>query len=275
MKIKFLFLTAVLLAASSFAAAQAKKVSAVAPDAVVKNLYATHDADRSPFFQTKNRALVDRFFTKELADLIWKDALCQQKEGGICNLDFNVPYNTNGGDKSDASQFKIGKPQFGEGNMKLADVEVSFKLFAAQDKNAKTTVILYRLEQGANKAWKISDIYFPGMEDESSNSLTKILSREMNASDSDTIQGDLQTGKTDSAILYVGEESGDYAAYCFKNDSEAGKAILAACKNGKRCEVVGTTTADDTCKVLGLEADLSASFRIIKVDSVKLPNRKK
>lgn len=274
MKIKIILLAICLLALGSVNFAQTKKALTVAPDTVVKNLYATHDADRSPFFQTKDRALVDRFFTKALADLIWKDALCQVKEGGICNLDFNVPYNTNGGDKSDASQFKIGKPQYGEGNMQVADVEVSFKLFAAQDENAKTTTILYRLEQGKNKSWKISDIFFPGMEDESSNSLTKILSREMSAPEGDTIQGELQTGKTDSVILYFGEESGDYAAYCFKNNSEAGKAILAGCKNGEQCEVAGTTDGE-SCKVPGLEADLSASFRITKVVSVKSLGRRK
>lgn len=274
MKIKIILLAVCLLALSSVNFAQTKKLSMIPPDTVVKNLYATHDADRSPFFQTKNRSLVDRFFTKNLADLIWNDALCQMKEGGICNLDFNVPYATNGGDKNDASQFKIGKPQYGEGNMQLADVEVSFKLFAAQDKNAATTTILYRLEQGKDKSWKISDIYFPNIEDESSNSLTKILSREMTSSGSDTVRGELQTGKTDSVILYFGEESGDYAAYCFKNDSEEGKAILAKCKNGEQCEIVATTTAD-ACKVPGLEADLSASFKITKVDSVKSLGRRK
>lgn len=278
MKIKILSLVAVLLATVSFTFAQAKKKTAAAasaPDAVVKNFYAAHDADRSPFFQTKNRALVDKFFTKDLADLIWKDALCQQKEGGVCNLDFNVPYATNGGDRQDASQFKIGKPEYGEGNMKLADVPVTFRLFAAQDKSAKTTTILYRLEQGANKAWKISDIYFPGMSDDANDSLTKILSREVSASGGDTISGELQTGKSDSVILYLGEESGDYAAYCFKNNTEAGKAILAKCKNGERCEIVATTDGDDACKVPGLEANLSASFRITNVDSVKSLGRRK
>jgi hypothetical protein len=29
---------------------------------------------KSPFFQTKNRALVDKYFDKNLADTIWKDA---------------------------------------------------------------------------------------------------------------------------------------------------------------------------------------------------------
>jgi hypothetical protein len=69
-------------------------------------------------------------------------------------------------------------------------------------------------------------------------------------------------------------ESGDYAAYCFTNDSEAGRAILAACKDGDECEVKGTVD-DYKCKVPGLEADLSASGKIVKVASVKSLGRKK
>ncbi len=276
MKIKWLLLTVVILSFTSISFAQSKtKTTPIAPDAVVKNFYATHDADKSPFFQTKSRALVDKYFTKDLADLIWKDALCQQKEGGICNLDFNVPYATNGGDRQDATQFKIGKPEYGEGNAQLADVPVTFKLFAAQDKKAATITILYRLEQGKDKSWKISDIFFPGAEYESSDSLTKILSREDTAPEDNAIQGELQIGKIKSVILYLGEESGDYAAYCFPNDSEVGRAILAACKNGERCEFVGTVADDMNCEVPGLEANLSASFKITKVTSVKSLGRKK
>lgn len=275
MKIKFLFLTALLLAVASTGFAQTKKpATAIAPDAVVKNFYATHDAGKSPFYQTKSRALVDKYFNKELADLIWKDALCQEENNGICNLDFNVPYATNGGDRQDASNFKIGRPQYGEGNARLADVPVTFKLFGAQDKAAQTTTILYRLEQGANKAWKISDIYFPENE-ESGDSLIKILSREETVPADDTVQGELQTGKTSSLILYLGEETGDYAAYCFANNSEAGQAILAACKNGGQCEVVGTIADDASCQVPGLEANLSASFKIVKVISAKRAAGKK
>ncbi len=53
------------------------------------------------------------------------------------------------------------------------------------------------------------------------------------------IQGELEVGKTELVILYVGKETGDYAGYCFTNDSEAGRAILAACKDKEQCEVVG------------------------------------
>jgi len=68
MKIKCLFLIALLLSITSIDFAQTKtKPAAIAPDAVVKNFYAAHDAGQGPFFQTKSRALVDRYFAK-----IWR-----------------------------------------------------------------------------------------------------------------------------------------------------------------------------------------------------------
>ena len=90
----------------------------------------------------------------------------------------------------------------------------------------------------------------------------------------ENIRGELQVGKTESVILYLGEESGDYAAYCFANDSEAGRAIMAACQNGEQCEFSGTVDYESGCKVPGLEADLSASGKVLKVESVKSLGRK-
>lgn len=93
-------------------------------------------------------------------------------------------------------------------------------------------------------------------------------------SDASEFQGELQVGKNESVILYVGMESGDYAAYCFANDSEAGRAILAACKNKERCQV-RATVEEARCEVPGLEADLSYSARVAKVLSVKSLGSKK
>lgn len=94
--------------------------------------------------------------------------------------------------------------------------------------------------------------------------------RDMPAEDeSEGFSGTLQTGKTESVILYVGEETGDYAAYCFTNNSEVGRKILAACKNGEKCQFTGEVDGDGVCKVPKLEADLSFSGKIIKVESVK------
>ncbi|HWT00997.1 MAG TPA: hypothetical protein VN256_12185 [Pyrinomonadaceae bacterium] len=88
-------------------------------------------------------------------------------------------------------------------------------------------------------------------------------------SEASEVEGELQVGKTESVILYVGMESGDYAGYCFTNDSDAGRAILAACKDKEQCAVKGTIDHEAGCKVPGLEADLSASGKITKVESAK------
>lgn len=103
------------------------------------------------------------------------------------------------------------------------------------------------------------------------------LSGEVGASqpgtESESYAGELQVGKTDSVILYVGMETGDYAAFCFKNKSKVGRAILAACKNRQQCQFTGEIV-DGTCKVPGLKASLSASGRIVSIKSVKkLPAR--
>lgn len=102
------------------------------------------------------------------------------------------------------------------------------------------------------------------------NSTASVIARAQDGGDKvENIRGQLQVGKTESVILYLGEESGDYAAYCFTNGSEAGRAILAACKNGERCEFSGNVDYQGGCKVPGLEADLSASGKVLKVDLVK------
>lgn len=85
----------------------------------------------------------------------------------------------------------------------------------------------------------------------------------------DKIQGELQTGKTESVILYFGNQSGDYAGYCFANDSEPGRAILGACKDRAQCEVLAQIDYEGGCKVPGLEANLSASGKILRVGSAK------
>jgi hypothetical protein len=92
--------------------------------------------------------------------------------------------------------------------------------------------------------------------------------------ESQDVEGELQVGRTKSLILYVGMESGDYAGYCFTNDSQAGRAILAACKNKGQCKVKATVEAGE-CEVPGLEATLSASFRILKVQSAKALRRRR
>jgi len=159
MKIKYLILTAVILMFASNGFAQAK---AAAPDQVVVNLYAAQKAKKNLFFQSKSRVMLDKYFAKSLADLIWKDMKQSEKDNEPGSLDFDPFYNAQ---DFKISAFKVGKPEYGEGNAKLADVPVKFKNFG------KAETILFRLEL-VGKAWKISDIFYPS----TNTSLKKILS---------------------------------------------------------------------------------------------------
>jgi len=166
MKIKCLILTALILVISSIGFAQSKsEILTIAPDVIVKNLYAAQKAGSNPFSQTKKRTLVDKYFTKNLADLIWKDIV--EADGEVGRLGFDPLYNAQ---DTKITLFKIGKPTYGEGNLKVADVLVTFKNMGKAEK------ILFRLEQNAGNIWKINDISYPS-NDESNASLKGILSQ--------------------------------------------------------------------------------------------------
>jgi hypothetical protein len=68
-----------------------------------------------------------------------------------------------------------------------------------------------------------------------------------------------------STLNYVGEESGDWAPIRFRNDSEAGKKILAACRNDDLCEFTGVV---EWLAEIPPE-NASAVGQLIRVDSVK------
>ena len=84
---KIVLMTVLFLAFSSIGFAQSKTDDAITPDVIIKNLYAAQKADSGPFFQYKNRALVDRYFSKDLADMIWKDAVDAKGEVGAIDFD--------------------------------------------------------------------------------------------------------------------------------------------------------------------------------------------
>ena len=82
-----------------------------------------------------------------------------------------------------------------------------------------------------------------------------------------TFLGMIEMGKTDSAIFSVSTKTGDVAAYCFPNNSEAGRAILAACKNGEQCEFTGKVDTEGGCQIKD-ERELSASGKVISIVKV-------
>src|SRR5688500_2814594 len=247
---------------------------AIAPDKLVRDLYAAHRAGAGPFFQTASRALVDNFFSKELADLIWRDAVDSNGEVGA--IDFDPLY---GSQDPQISNFTVMETGWG-GDRKFgpddeAVVQVTFK------DSGKGRMVSFQFKQGRDKKWRIYDVHYrsDGGEVRLVGVLTKAATKSPTAKgpsptrvggdEVEIIRGELQVGKTESVILYFGEESGDYAGYCFANASEAGRAILAACKDREQCEFSGNVDYEGGCKVPGLEADLSASGKVLKVDSVK------
>ena len=134
---------------ASAAAAQSQTSLA---KAVVSNLY---KAKPSPFFQTKDRALVDKYFTKGLADMIWKDAAAANGEVGA--IDGDPLYNAQ---DTQIKGLMIGSPAL-KGTS--GTVLVTFTNFG------KKQVITYQVKKTA-KCWRIDDIVY-----DKSNSLRKWL----------------------------------------------------------------------------------------------------
>lgn len=115
------------------------------PRAVVVDLYKKHDAKQSPFWQKKSRARVDRYFTKQLADLIWKDAHGPKDEAP--SLDGDPLY--------DAQDTQIKAFRIGTAAVKgsSADVRVTFTNFKEKKglRFALTRV---------GSSWKIENIFY-------------------------------------------------------------------------------------------------------------------
>lgn len=115
------------------------------PRAVVVDLYKKHDAKQSPFWQKKSGARVDRYFTKQLADLIWKDAHGPKDEAPT--LDGDPLYDAQ---DTQIKDFRIGTATVKAGT---ADVRVTFTNFK-EKKGLK--FVLTRV--GSN--WKIENIFY-------------------------------------------------------------------------------------------------------------------
>ena len=111
-----LFTVVLLLAANSYATAygQATAVKRLSPDALVADLYRVHNRKHSPFFQTRSRALLYKYFEKSLADVIWKDAVSSKGEVGA--LDGDPLYDAQ---DMEIKKFAIGKPSYESGKAKV------------------------------------------------------------------------------------------------------------------------------------------------------------
>ena len=118
---------------------------AATPDSLVAELYKSEKKKASPFFQDKNRALVDHYFTKELADLIWKDAIDSKGEVGA--IDGDPLYDAQ---DMEIKDFVIHPAKTEEGKTTVLVTFVNFK--------EKKSITFHCVQQGG--AWKISDIQY-------------------------------------------------------------------------------------------------------------------
>jgi len=168
---KLVLFVTVLLASSAFytVAAQAwKPIKGVSPRSLVADLYKQHKK-RSPFFQRRSRALLDKYFARELADLLWLDAHSSGDEVGA--LDGDPLFNAQ---DMDIKNFSIGE---GVGGPRMVVVPVTFENLGEKHE------IKFRVFSFGGSGWKIANIEY-----DDGASLLEILKRDREERNSQTIK---------------------------------------------------------------------------------------
>ena len=140
-----LFIAVLFLATNFPVSAHAQTSNRLSPNALVADLYRVHDRKHSPFFQTRSRALLYKYFEKSLADMIWKDAVSSKGEVGA--LDGDPLYDAQ---DMEIKKFVIGQPSYEGGKAK---VNVTF------DNLGKPKSFVYVLVNGRT-GWRIENIEY-------------------------------------------------------------------------------------------------------------------
>ncbi|GAB3994081.1 hypothetical protein GCM10028807_30990 [Spirosoma daeguense] len=116
-----------------------------AADRLVRALYFEHNKKENPLRETKDRSLIEQFFTKSTSDIIWADA--QKKDGKVnrskINLLFNAP---------DSSIKKMWVEPAAIGGTR-AIVYVTF------EENGKPEEVKVDMQQVAGR-WRINEMYY-------------------------------------------------------------------------------------------------------------------
>jgi len=162
--IKLILVLAVMLSglSGSASAAQGSKArKQISPNALVADLYRQHKK-QSPFFQRRSRALLDKYFAPELANLLWQDARSSGDEVGA--LDGDPLFNAQ---DMEIKNFSI---QAGVGGPRMVVVPVSFENFGQKHE------IKFRLFSGGG-TWRIANIEY-----DDGSTLLDILKRDRESS---------------------------------------------------------------------------------------------
>ncbi|NDU93406.1 YqhG/Tai3 family protein [Spirosoma terrae] len=117
-----------------------------AADRLVRALYFEHNVKENPLREKKDRSLIDQFFAKPTADLIWNDA--QRGTGKINRAKINLLFNA-----SDEAVKKIWVEPAAVGDTR-AIVYVTFQ------QNGNPVELKVDLLQVSGR-WRITDIIYP------------------------------------------------------------------------------------------------------------------
>jgi Protein of unknown function (DUF3828) len=141
MKLKLIF-ALFLLAGSVQPSSAETTVPQSSPETLVSDLYKQKN---SPFSQTKDRGLVNKYFSERLAQLIWKDAVSSKGEVGA--LDFDPLYDAQ---DVDIKKFSLRKSR---SEKNTAEVIASFENMGHKTEVTYTLVL-------AKMGWQIADIKY-------------------------------------------------------------------------------------------------------------------
>ena len=136
-----LFISLVFTSAACFGA-DTKKSS---PEDFLGSLYRFHQPWTEQRGWWDNKQTLSKYFDKELTALFLKDAECQKREQGVCNLDFDPIY--------DAQDFEKTT------NLQITAVAGQPDLFKVTFTNLGTRTLVYKLTNTPS-GWRISDIKY-------------------------------------------------------------------------------------------------------------------
>ena len=132
--------------AAKSAAATENQTQTATPDALLKDLYKTHANEKIQIINSSNRTLIDKYFDRNLGDLIWKD-LTRNVDEEVGVIDFDLFYNAQ---DADIKKVVVGAPKI---NGEKATVPVTFENYGQ-----KNTLVYTLVKE--KSAWKISDINY-------------------------------------------------------------------------------------------------------------------
>ncbi len=115
------------------------------PDALIRDLYKTHDQNNGAIVQGSNRAILNKYFDRNLSGLIWTDMTTNQGEVGV--IDFDMFYNAQ---DTEIKNLAVGAAKINGGR---ATVPVTFENY-----KAKNTLVYSLVKE--KTAWKISNINY-------------------------------------------------------------------------------------------------------------------